>query len=189
MCHTICILNFLSTTNEHLCFSGGNADIRFSKLKFDSNVPIGHQRVLPLTKDDFPLTDTIYQTLKYSTAISPVLQYDKNVKASIPDLIENVMGGFPPHPGNSETSEYWFFFRHILDLQLYRRQDDQRLASTTFPVPDLWNNFTLWDAAKAVHDEVSCFRALNIRKFASTNSNPHTLIIKCSIQVIGNQIL
>jgi hypothetical protein len=149
----------LNLANQYITHAevpgGNNEDLRFSKIKFDSSLPRTYSETLPLTAANFPLTTDTFDKIRYSTAVSPVLPDDINVKTpnGIPDMIENVMGGYPSHPGNTERSDYWVYFRHVLELQLYRRDNPNGLASEVFPVPDLWKDFTVNDAAAAVHDE------------------------------------
>jgi hypothetical protein len=130
-----------------------NSDLRFSKCSFDSSQPQSYKDSLPLTAEDFPLTTSGYQVLRHSNCVSPTLQSDFRVKGSVSNWVNNVMGGSPPHPENNEQAKFWNIFEQVLDLQIERKAYGQTKVNRIFKVPDLWGEFTLNDAAVAVHNE------------------------------------
>ena len=124
--------------------------IRFSKVSRLPQFPLP-QINLPLTSEDYPITNATYQWLRFTSASSVITS--ENCQAcilSLDSLIE-VVGGLPPYPSTNSSSPYWDELLHIAKIQRLRRQGiDPKII---MPLPEAWKDFSIDDVAEAVHDE------------------------------------
>jgi hypothetical protein len=64
------------------------------------------------------------------------------------------VGGYPAMPSDNSNSEYWKDLEVITQAQIDRR-NGLLPPPSIFTLPDLWKDFTAYDVAEAVHDEVN----------------------------------
>jgi membrane-associated phospholipid phosphatase len=128
--------------------------IRFSKVSIlpqFSNLPQIDQVDLPLTSKHYPIANSTYQWLRFSTGAS-VIPRDQcsNCSWTVESLIE-YLGGPPSHPSGVTYSPYWYELLHVARMQKLRREGID--PKVIMPLPDAWKNFSIGEVAEAVHDE------------------------------------
>jgi len=137
--------------------------LRFNKFPFPQEpgslvpggaMPAALAAVLPLTATDAPLSDDLAMLLQNTTlAHSILLPSDYECLGdNRTEWIER-LGGIPAYPSSDPNSSYWDEFRTVVEVQIDRRNNES--AATLIPgLPDMWKDFTLEDAATAVHHPV-----------------------------------
>jgi hypothetical protein len=134
----------------HVVAAAKDLTVRFSKV---SSIPQYNMTFsdLPLTSRHYPIQNTTYSWLRYTTGTS-VMTFEKCYKCnwSVKRLIE-MAGGLPFHPSKSSSSPYWKELLHVVRIQKLRRKGVD--PKTIMPLPMAWKNYSIADVAEAVHDE------------------------------------
>jgi len=135
------------------------SQLRFSrKITFDTSVQQQFRNDIesyfPLTAENFPLSQDLCDVLIESNCASVLMPDDFEVRIDIPTVIE-IAGGEPPH---APEPEFWPWFEEITDYQILRRLRGNVLISSErgmpwFPLPQLWENYTITDVAESVHNK------------------------------------
>lgn len=161
-----------TVTNVHTCgthqvaIPDDDMWIRFNKVSFPSDVtPPEAQGKLPLLPVDYPVCSETAAWLRKSLCWSVILQEDCSPEEchgmNIMQVI-NKLGGLPTHPSWDGSSPYWTEFRQVIEARQARLRGDMAV-SLLKRTAKIWENFTLQDAAEAVHNEypgelLMCFR-------------------------------
>lgn len=140
----------VTTTSMTEYSDSDDLGIRFSKVEFyaDSYLPEGF---LPLTADEYPVTDDVKEILSQSKAVSLVLPDDYECAGADTEKILDAIGGFPSHPSSDPNDPYWDQLRTVVEVQHLRRNGAS--TESVMPLPDIWEGYNLDQVAEAVHDE------------------------------------
>jgi len=141
--------NYVGPKNPN---QGGNdIGFRFSKIAFPDQ--LGN---VELPADLFPDENSdILDVLKDSYCPSVTRLDDDEVYLDVRALIKSdFVGGYPSHPSDSKTDEFWAYLDEVINMQAVRRVNNGNdLAIDYMPLPDIWEGYTLAMVAEAVHDE------------------------------------
>ena len=113
-----------------------------------------HDNMTPLDAASFPIAGEVTQMLQSDTNAVSVVDsaHDHGIKRSISDLVD-LVGGPPLHPSRGK-GKYWDLLEEVISARML---DQEAPASENLahklPLPDRWENYTVHDVAKAVHDE------------------------------------
>jgi len=133
--------------------SGNDIGFRFSKVAF----PDGDGGIdLPLDDRNFGSDNSdLLDVLKDSYCPSVTKLDDNEVYLDVPAMIQSdFVGGYPSHPSDSATNEFWAYLEEVMVMQEARRANDGNdLASSFMPLPHIWKGYSLAMVAEAVHDE------------------------------------
>ena len=128
----------------------GDLDVRFNKIPCN-NPPDG---LFPLKAEDYPISDETANILKnQSEGVSIVKDDDYELYGvHAPDYID-LIGGLPSMPNSRANHDFWDEFRHVVLVQVARRNCLPANPNNLTRFPDLWNSFDIHEIAEAVHDE------------------------------------
>ena len=134
--------------------------IRFSKIIENRSIT---NPSYPLGRDQYPFSNAIASNVRSTDAVSVVDSEQDFFSWQEPQLIQWA-GGPPSYPtcGDENDHAFWNEMREVIEVQLMRKEfgDVQGSACQAMPLPNLWKDFSLNEAAEAVHDEVrliQCF--------------------------------
>jgi len=122
-------------------------DFRFNKFGFKSSDMNGN--IKPLTRQDYPISGHVNETLRESNAYSVITEDDYECVYNVTNIID-IIGGLPPQPSSDPKSEFWDMLREVIDVQEQRRNNP---SVQLFPRPDNWKNNDLNEVAEYVHNE------------------------------------
>ena len=133
-----------------------NDDIRFSsKIRFPGDVYTANYDLInslfPLGPDNYPLDKPLYDLLSQSYCVSTVLSNGYEVTQDIATHV--ALAGAPNH---APAPDFWDDFEEVVDTQITRIANSEKCLHDifpTFPRSQLWEGFTVNEAAEAVHDE------------------------------------
>lgn len=126
--------------------------MRFSKVKFPPDFTVPDASIFPLDTNDFPIQPFLSDILLESLCPSVIDVTDALHNINI-DALARQVGGAPSMPSCDPENPFWEDMEEIIDVQIIRRADESMLACKLMDLPKLWTNYTLKDAAEAVHDE------------------------------------
>lgn len=133
--------------------SGNDLGIRFSKVAF----PDGDGGIdLPLDARAFGNDNSeLLDVLKDSACPSVTKLDDDEVYLDVRALIQSdFVGGYPSHPSDSKTDEFWAYLDEVIVMQNFRRENNGNNPAIDYmPLPEIWEGYTLNDVSEAVHDE------------------------------------
>ena len=66
----------------------------------------------------------------------------------------DLAGGYPPRPSPDPNAPYWQQFKEVVQRQVDRR-DEKLPPESILKLPTLWEEYSAFQVADAVHDEVS----------------------------------
>ena len=131
------------------------ANFRFNKFSCMEGIDsTRHDRLIPLDAAFYPIAGEVTQMLQTDTnAISVVdADDDHGIKRSINDLV-NLVGGPPLHP-TAGKGKYWDLLEEVISARMLDQEAPaSEVLAQKLPLPDRWENYTVNDVAKAVHDE------------------------------------
>ena len=107
-----------------------------------------------LQAKDYPMTEEVSTLLRYySSAHSVVTTHDYKMQGHDVEKYIEAVGGYPPRPSTDPHDEYWGEFRFMCQMQLERRKGRMPTDPNIWTPPDLWKNWSAYDAAESIHDE------------------------------------
>jgi len=168
--------------------NGNNETYTYYRRPFDHFSKIGGfeddlvATILPL--EHYPLDEDTSDILRTKTlAASPMRATDlPNVDAN--ELIEAI-GGWPSMPGEPE---FWDEIMHVATTQMLRMSN----WTPPFPLPTIWESFTINDVAEAVHNEYPGYwhQILLERFWAEGLQLDYSVMpFRCTVDFIGKQIM
>ena len=130
-------------------------NFRFNKFSCMDGIDSSrHDGLTPLDAASFPIAGEITQMLQRDTnAISVVdSTEDHGIKRSIDELVD-LVGGPPLHP-SAGKGKYWVYLEEVISARMLDKEAPaSEVLASKLPLPDRWENYTVHEVAKAVHDE------------------------------------
>jgi hypothetical protein len=113
-----------------------------------------HKSVFPLMPADYPISDSKKLTLltNETKADSVIVNGDFQLFGATADTwLEKVSNHGPYYPTNDPDAPYWDELRHVIKVQIGRRNGDDPSKYSRWP--DLWADLDMTGIAKAVQGE------------------------------------
>jgi len=144
----------LQTTNSRVFpVEADDIGMRFNKYGAE---------MTPLEAVDYPLAHEKAIELRKTKAVSIINIADcDECYMPIWRLIQQI-GGLPSHPSSNPSSPFWKEMVEVTDMQFKRKQNVK--PHTFMPLPKIWQNYTIHDVAKAVHNEFPGVHHINLIK-------------------------
>lgn len=131
---------------------GADLGIRFSKIPIAPNTVAPDGYNLPMTPQQYPLSQTDATWLRKTGAIS-VFRYEDCFECDniTPQQLVDAAKVPVLHPNSDPNSPFWDDLWAVVEAQLSRRNGAS--VSSLMGLPNIWSGYTIDDVAEAVHDE------------------------------------
>lgn len=131
----------------------GDWRIRFNKFSFlSSSSTMANLLPLPINDTHYPVQGIVADILQTQTnAVSVMTPADPELHGAQAHAYIDLVGGYPSHPNANPDHPFWDLLRHVVTVQLLRRNSTP--LDLIMPVPDFLQGMDIHEAAEIVHDE------------------------------------